>query len=71
LDDAEDHVSSVEGPILWVPFAKDESLFHSQKCRRSGKYTIGPKGAQTTFDDYQEALDHLARMRPAAYLATA
>lgn len=55
------------GEILWVPFASDNSEFDPAKCLRGTKYTIGPKGSEIAFTDYRQALDALARMKPAAY----
>ncbi|UPT99428.1 hypothetical protein J4G48_0015845 [Bradyrhizobium barranii subsp. apii] len=55
------------GEVLWVPFASDDTDFDPAKCLRSGKYTVGPKGAEIEFTDYRQALDALARMKPAAY----
>ncbi len=55
------------GEILFVPFASDDIEFHPLTCRRDGKYTVGPKGAEQTFTDYRAALDCLARMKPASY----
>lgn len=57
----------ITGEILFVPFASDDIEFHPIKCRRDGKYTVGPKGAEQTFIDYRTALDCLARMKPASY----
>src|SRR5258708_4170947 len=58
---------ALSGEIFWVPFASDNSEFDPPKCLRNGKYTVGPKGAENTFTDYRQALDALARMKPAAY----
>lgn len=58
---------ALTGEIFWVPFASDNSEFDPAKCLRNGKYTVGPKGSECTFADYREALDALARMKPAAY----
>ncbi|WP_085966020.1 hypothetical protein [Bradyrhizobium japonicum] len=55
------------GEILWVPFASDNTEFDPTKCIRGGKYTVGPKGSEVAFNDYRQALDALARMKPAAY----
>ena len=58
---------ALEGELLWVPFASDQTEFDPAKCQRNGKYTLGPKGSETTFTDYRQALDALARMKPTAY----
>ena len=57
----------IAGEVLFVPFASDDIEFDPVKCRRDGKYTVGPKGAEQTFIDYRAALDCLARMQPASY----
>jgi len=36
-------------------------------CLRGPGYPIGPKGSERTVIDYRQALDQLARMRPAPY----
>jgi hypothetical protein len=59
--------TALTGEIFWVPFASDDSEFDPAKCLRNGKYTVGAKGSESTFGDYREALDALARMKPAAY----
>ncbi len=58
---------SIEGEIIWVPFASDGTEFDPKTCLRAGNYTIGPKGSEERFADYREALDRLARMRSAPY----
>lgn len=67
----EDYVAEIvqpaSGEILWVPFARDESIFHPETCRRAGNYTIGPKGSERQISDYRIALDQLSRARPAAH----
>jgi hypothetical protein len=55
------------GEVIFVPFASDDIEFDPVKCRRDGKYTVGPKGGEQTFIDYRSALDCLARMQPASY----
>jgi hypothetical protein len=57
----------ISGEVLFVPFASDDIEFHPVKCRRDGKFTVGPKGAEQTFTDYRAALNCLARMKPASY----
>jgi hypothetical protein len=58
---------ALSGEIFCVPFASDNSEFDPAKCFRNGNYSVGPKGAERTFTDYRQALDALARMKPAAY----
>lgn len=50
------------GQVLFVPVAKDGSWFDPVSCRRSGGYTIGPRGAEEPVHEYQEALARLWRM---------
>jgi hypothetical protein len=59
--------TTIKGEILWVPFASDNTEFDPVKCLRNGKYTVGPKGSEKSFTEYRQALDYLARMRPAAH----
>lgn len=60
-------VRPVEGEILWVPFSSDGSEFHPGLCRQDDLYVVGPKGAEEAIHGYRNALERLARMRPAAY----
>lgn len=60
-------VKPIEGDLIWVPFAKDNSEFDPVVCLRGDTYTIGLKNSERKFSDYREALDHLARMQPSAY----
>lgn len=53
--------------FVFVPEARDGSLFTPAACKRGGKrdepyYTIGEKGAERDFADYDEALSELSRM---------
>lgn len=45
-----------------VPVARDGSLFSKTSCQRNGVYTVGEKGNEQRFSDYQEALDYLRAM---------
>jgi hypothetical protein len=60
-------IIAIKGEIFWVPFASDKTEFHPSTCQRAGNYTVGPKDSERTFTDYRQALDCLARMRPAPY----
>lgn len=62
-----DAAPDLQGEILWVPFAHDQTEFDPEKCQRNGTYMVGRKGAEVNFPDYREALDALARMKPTAY----
>jgi hypothetical protein len=64
---APEPAGAIEGEILWVPFASDNTEFHPVTCLRGASYPIGPKGSERTVSDYRQALDQLARMRPAPY----
>lgn len=48
-----------------LPMAKDGSLFCRDICRRGGKYTVGEKGQEVSYQKFEAALDHLRKM-PAA-----
>jgi hypothetical protein len=50
---------------IFVPVARDESVFHPGLKRGPG-YTVGPKGDEIRFAEFDEALDTLQRM-PAPY----
>lgn len=55
------------GDYLFVPVARDGTMFSPQFCQRLGKdghpsYTIGAKGGERSFSDYEEALGELAKM---------
>jgi len=53
--------------FVFVPEARDGSLFTPTACRRGGErgephYTIGAKGSEQDFDSYDTALAELSRM---------
>jgi hypothetical protein len=48
--------------VVFVPVAKDGTIFDPSACRRADGYTIGKKGAEEHVDDYLTALDRLAKM---------
>jgi hypothetical protein len=53
--------------FLFVPVARDGTIFGPKSCRRQGKdgkgsYIIGAKGTEKSFDNYEMALAELARM---------
>jgi hypothetical protein len=48
--------------VVFVPMAKDGSIFDPVKCKTSGGYTIGKKGAEDQVEDYLVALDRLSKM---------
>ncbi|MBL3554762.1 MULTISPECIES: ASCH domain-containing protein [Marinobacter] len=50
---------------LKLPMAKDGSLFSRDTCQRGGKYTVGEKGGEVSFQNFEAALDYLRKM-PAA-----
>lgn len=50
--------------FLFVPEAKDGSLFSPVACKRpSGHYTIGAKGSEVDYVDYDEALAALSALK--------
>lgn len=46
---------------VFVPVAKDGTVFDPVSCRNSRGYTIGPKGAEQPVSDYFEAVTLLSR----------
>lgn len=51
---------------ILVPFATDGSCFNpSLKRTRTGKYTVGARGNEVSFDDFEDAVKHLRAMEPA------
>jgi hypothetical protein len=66
-EQAEEPVKILDGEILFVPFASDNTEFDPVRCQRDGRYTVGPQGYESTFTDYRTALNFLARSKPAAY----
>lgn len=50
------------GSRLKLPMAKDGSLFRPDTCHRGGKYTVGEKGEEVSFQNFEAALDHLREM---------
>ncbi len=51
---------------MTLPYSADGSTFDRKECRRSKGYQIGPKGAETWVDSYEDALRQLRDMRPKA-----
>ncbi|MBS8224938.1 hypothetical protein DYI42_01680 [Vannielia litorea] len=51
--------------MVFVPIAKDSSLFHPG-LEKSGGFRIGPKGQEETIQGYDAALERLQKM-PKAY----
>ena len=52
-----------KGVDVCVPFAKDGSFFHPLlRKSRSGEYTVGEKGHELTFDNFDRALAYLKSM---------
>lgn len=55
------------GDYLFVPEARDGTVFSPTACKRGGKngtpyYTVGAKDGEVDYDDYEEALNALSRM---------
>jgi hypothetical protein len=46
---------------VFVPVARDDSPLHPE-LRRGGGFTIGEKGSEKQFSDFNEALEELQRM---------
>lgn len=47
---------------LKLPIAKDGSFFCREACRRANGYTVGEKGTEQQFQDFEAALDYLRDM---------
>ncbi|ASK34559.1 hypothetical protein CEK62_09265 [Alcanivorax sp. N3-2A] len=45
-----------------VPVASDGSTFDKDLCRRNGVYTVGEKGNEQRFGDFEEVLAYLRDM---------
>ena len=55
-------MNSPESALL-VPFAADGTCFNpTLRCPESGKYTVGERGKELTFDDFSAALEHIMMM---------
>lgn len=51
---------------ITVPFAADGTCFNPSLRRiRSGKFTVGKKGNEVTFDTFDAAVNYLKTMKPA------
>lgn len=48
--------------LTLVPVAKDGSLFCPETCNNKGVYTVGDKGGEQKFRNFQEALNYLKSM---------
>jgi len=58
---------TTECDLSQVPIAKDGSWFGRENCCRKGYYTVGEKGCEQRFTDYQAALDYLRSMQTAKW----
>jgi len=48
---------------ILVPFAADGSCFcPSLRCPKSGAYIVGEEGKELSFDDFDDALEHIKMM---------
>lgn len=69
------HIESEEDPVARsgqegneaddrpkLPMAKDGTLFCRDACNRGGKYMVGGKGREVSFQNFEAALDHLREM---------
>ncbi|WP_139253874.1 hypothetical protein [Marinobacterium iners] len=50
-----------------VPMASDGSIFCPVLCARNNQYTVGVKGDEKRFSEYEEALDYLREMQVAKW----
>lgn len=51
---------------LFVPYAADGTCFHPG-LKKAGKFTVGAKEDEATFDDYEAALEYLRQMGQAKW----
>jgi hypothetical protein len=48
---------------ILVPFASDGSCFNPSLCRNeSGAYVVGESGKELSFNDFNDALEHIKMM---------
>ena len=46
-----------------LPYAADGSCFNSSlRCPKSGAYIVGEEGKELSFDDFDDALEHIKMM---------
>jgi hypothetical protein len=69
---AETTEDDLEDDFVFVPEAKDGSIFSPIKCLRGGengkpRYTVGPKHAEKDFESFDKALAALTRMKTARW----
>lgn len=67
VPEQDDDEVAASDDFLFVPVARDGSIFGPKLCGRRGaegklSYTIGAKGGERAFDDYDAALAELAKM---------
>lgn len=51
---------------LFVPYAADGTCFNPS-LKRAGKYTVGPKEDEATFNDFEDALEYLRQLGEARW----
>lgn len=62
LADAVSTAAILSDGLTLVPVAKDGSLFSPETCNNKGVYTVGDKGDEQKFRNFQEALNYLKSM---------
>jgi len=62
LADAVSTAAILSDGLTLVPVAKDGSLFSPETCNNKGIYTVGDKGDEQKFRNFQEALNYLKSM---------
>jgi len=52
---------------IWLPVARDGTIFNPDSCNAAGRYTVGSKGDEHRFDDFSQALRYLRDMPTARW----
>jgi hypothetical protein len=60
-------IKRIEIGLTLVPVAKDGSVFSPETANNKGVYTVGNKGDQKKFGNFNEALDYLKSMSTARW----
>ena len=66
-DSKESDVASSKNDDYLVPCAKDGTFFSEQLCNNKGFYTVGEKGDEQKFRNFEQALDYLKGMPKAKW----
>jgi hypothetical protein len=67
VDKAQPGMVTTHHDLIWLPMAKDGSVFSEETCSPGGIYTVGNKGEEVKFNNFFDALNYLKQMPKARW----